>query len=37
LLAFKLPLALTGGWIGSVVLLQGLCFSGVIGYTGQVI
>ena len=37
LLAFKLPLALTGGWIGSVVLLQSLCFSGVIGYTGQVI
>ena len=37
LLAFKLPLALTGGWLGSVVLLQSLCFSGVIGYTGQVI
>lgn len=37
LLAFKLPLTLTGGWIGSVVLFQSLCFSGVIGYTGQVI
>lgn len=37
LLAFKLPLTLTGGWIGSVVLFQSLCFSGVLGYTGQVI
>ena len=37
LLAFKLPLTLTGGWIGSVVLLQILCFCGVIGYTCQVI
>ena len=37
LLAFKLPLTLTGGWIGSVVLMQSLCFCGVIGYTCQVI
>lgn len=37
LLAFKLPLTLTGGWIGSVVLFQSLCFSGVIGYTCGVI
>ena len=37
LLAFKLPLTVTGGWIGSVVLLQILCFCGVIGYTCQVI
>ena len=37
LLAFKLPLTLTGGWIGSVVLVQSLCFCGVIGYTCQVI
>ena len=28
---------LKNGLIGSVVLLQSLCFSGVIGYTGQVI
>lgn len=37
LLAFKLPLTLTGGWIGSVVLLQILCFTGVIGYACQAI
>ena len=37
LLAFKLPLTVTGGWVGSVVLLQILCFCGVIGYTCQVI
>lgn len=37
LLAFKLPLSLTGGWVGSIVLLQSLCFVGVIGYTAQVI
>jgi hypothetical protein len=37
LLAFKLPLTLTGGWPGSVVLLQILCFCGVIGYTCQTI
>lgn len=37
LLAFKLPLTLSGGWSGSVVLLQILCFSGVIGYGCQVI
>ena len=37
LLAFKLPLILTGGWVGSVVLFQSLCFSGVIGYACQVI
>lgn len=37
LLAFKLPLVLTGGWVGSVVLLQTLCFCGVIGYACRVI
>lgn len=37
LLTFKLPLALTGGWIGSVVLLQSLCWCGVIGYACGVI
>lgn len=37
LLAFQLPLTLSGGWIGSVVLVQSLCYSGVIGYTCQVI
>lgn len=37
LLTFKLPLLLTGGWIGSVVLLQSLCWCGVIGYACQVI
>lgn len=37
LLAFKLPLMLTNGWSGSVVLFQSLCFCGVIGYTCQVI
>ena len=37
LLAFKLPLTLTGGWVGSVVLLQTLCFCGAIGYACQVI
>lgn len=37
LLAFKLPLTLTGGWAGSIVLFQSLCFCGVIGYACQVI
>lgn len=37
LLAFKLPLTLTGGWIGSVVLLQVLCYSGAMGYACNVI
>ena len=37
LLAFKLPLTLTDGWIGSVVLFQSLCFCAVLGYTCQVI
>ena len=37
LLAFELPLTLTNGWIGSVVLVQSLCFCAVIGYTCQVI
>ena len=32
LLAIKLPLLLTGGWIGSVTLLQIIAFSLVIGY-----
>ena len=33
LFAFKLPLALTGGWIGSIVLFQIICFSAVLGYS----
>ncbi|MBO4681363.1 MAG: hypothetical protein J5623_05620 [Clostridiales bacterium] len=33
LFAFKLPLALTGGWFGSIVLFQVLCFSAVLGYS----
>lgn len=37
LLAFKLPLTLTGGWVGSVVLLQILCFCGAIGYACRTI
>ena len=32
LAAFKLPLAITGGWTGSITLFQILCFSGVLGY-----
>lgn len=37
LLAFKLPLSLTGGWIGSVVLFQILVLSAVLGYSFCVI
>ena len=37
LLAFKIPLSLTNGWIGSVVIVQSLCFCAVIGYTCQVL
>ena len=37
LFAFTLPLALTGGWGGSVALFQIICLSGVLGYTFQVI
>jgi hypothetical protein len=37
LLAFEIPLTLSKGWIGSVVLVQSLCFCAVIGYTCQVI
>lgn len=33
LIAFKLPLSLTGGWIGSIVLFQIICFSAVLGYS----
>ena len=33
LLAFKVPLLLTGGWYGSIVLFQVLAFSGAISYT----
>lgn len=33
LFAFKLPLTLTGGWIGSIVLFQIICFSAVLGYS----
>ena len=32
LLAFKLPLTLTGGWVGSIVLFQVIVFSAVLGY-----
>lgn len=33
LLAFKLPLTLTGGWVGSIVLFQVIVFSAVLGYS----
>ncbi|MBQ9673159.1 MAG: hypothetical protein IJV39_00845 [Ruminococcus sp.] len=33
LLAFKLPLTLTGGWIGSITLFQIICFSAVLSYS----
>lgn len=33
LFAFKLPLILTGGWIGSIALFQIICFSMVLGYS----
>ncbi len=33
LFAFKLPLLLSGGWSGSIVLFQILVFSAVLGYT----
>lgn len=32
LLVFKLPLLVSGGWIGSIVLFQIICFSGALGY-----
>lgn len=32
LFAFKLPLAVSGGWTGSIVLFQICCFSAVSGY-----
>ena len=32
-LAYTLPLTITGGWIGSIALLQMLCFSASISYT----
>lgn len=37
LFAFKLPLSLTGGWSGSIVLFQIMCFSAVLGYSLDVI
>ena len=37
LLAFKLPLTLTGGWIGSIVLFQIVVFSAVLAYALHVI
>jgi len=37
LIAFKLPLLLTGGWKGSIVLFQILCFSAVVSYSLWVI
>lgn len=33
LFAFKLPLTLTGGWAGSIVLFQILCFSAALWYS----
>lgn len=33
LFAFKLPLTVTGGWIGSIVLFQIICFSAILGYS----
>ena len=33
LFVFKFPLTLTGGWIGSIVLFQILCFSIALGYS----
>lgn len=37
LFAFKLPLTLSGGWVGSVVLLQVICFSAALGYAFQTV
>ncbi len=37
LFTFKLPLMLTGGWIGSIVLFQICCLSATLGYTFNVI
>ena len=37
LFAFKLPLLLTGGWIGSIVLFQIIILSGVIAYSINVV
>ena len=33
LFAIKLPLLLTGGWVGSIALFQSLCFSAVLSYS----
>ena len=33
LFTFKLPLSITGGWIGSIILFQILCFSIILGYS----
>ena len=37
LIAFKLPLTISGGWIGSIVLFQILLFSVSLGYCFQVV
>ncbi|MBR6392753.1 MAG: hypothetical protein IKS12_05645 [Eubacterium sp.] len=37
LLAFKVPLMLTGGWIGSIVLFQLIAFAFVLAYTHRVL
>lgn len=37
LIAFKLPLTISGGWIGSIVLFQILLFSVSLGYCFQII
>lgn len=36
LLAFKLPLLLTGGWVGSIMLFQVVAFAAVLGYSFSV-
>lgn len=37
LFSYKLPLTLTGGWLGSIILFQILCFSAVLSYVFCVI
>lgn len=37
LFSYKLPLALTGGWLGSIVLFQILCFSAILSYVFSVL
>lgn len=37
LFTFTLPLSLTGGWSGSVILFQCICLSAVLGYTFSIL